>query len=116
MKKLMFGLVAVSSLVFGTGCGGNVCEDAADALNGLEKKAKDCPSLRAGEVKFSDADVAECKENLKKCSANDKDKVDDSIDCINDLPNCKLGEDSVWAAKFQACLAKSSTVTCLDGD
>jgi hypothetical protein len=112
----MFGLVAVSSLVFGTGCGGDTCEDIADALNGLDKKVKDCPSLGTSEVEFSDADVAECKEDLKKCSASDKDKLDDTVDCINDLPNCKSGEDSAWAAKFQACLVKGSTVTCLDGN
>jgi hypothetical protein len=114
MKKLMFGLVAVSSLVFGTGCGGNACEDIADALDGLEKKAKDCPSLSAAlaGAKVTDAQKAECKEEYKKCSSSEKDSLNDAVDCIEDLPNCKSGEENAWAQKLQACAVKISTVNC----
>jgi len=116
MKKFMFGLVAVSSLVFGTGCGGNVCEDAADAFNDLEKKTKDCPTLSAAlsGVKITETEQNKCKEDYKKCSDSDKDKLKEAVDCIEDLPNCKSGEESAWVLRLQACSNKASNVTCVD--
>lgn len=114
MKKLMVGLVAVSSLVFGAGCGGNYCDDAADAFEGLADKANDCPDLKAAlqSFQFSDEDIDQCKDDLDKCSDSEKDKLSDTIDCINDLPDCEKGKEADWAAKFQACANKSEGVTC----
>lgn len=114
MKKIMIGLVAVSSLVFGTGCGGDVCEDIADAYESLDEKTEDCPTLNAiiSEVEFSDEDIDECKEQFEDCSDDEKDKLNDSIDCINDLPDCESGGEQAWAAKLQACANESDDVTC----
>ena len=114
MKKFMFGLVAVSSLVFGTGCGGDVCEDFADLPKALSDKTKNCPTANAifSRVKVTDEQTAQCKEQVKSCSKSDKDKLNDALDCINDLPNCKSGEENAWAQKLQACAVKISTVNC----
>ncbi|QSQ19722.1 hypothetical protein JY651_31095 [Pyxidicoccus parkwayensis] len=114
MKKIVFGLVAVSSLVFGAGCGGNYCDDAADAYEGLADKANDCPDIKAalGDLKFSDSDIDECKKDLDNCSSDEKDKLNDSIDCINDLPDCESGKEADWVQKLTACAQKSSGVTC----
>ncbi|WP_163996082.1 hypothetical protein [Pyxidicoccus caerfyrddinensis] len=114
MKKIMIGLVAMSSLVFGTGCGGNYCDDAADAYEGLADKADDCPEIKGalGELEFSDEDIDECKDDLENCSDDDKDKLNDSIDCINDMPDCESGKEADWVAKLQACANKTSGVSC----
>ncbi|WP_164007357.1 hypothetical protein [Pyxidicoccus trucidator] len=114
MKKIMIGLVAVSSLVFGTGCGGDVCEDIADAFEGLDAKTEDCPSINAvvGNLEFTDEDIDECKSDFEDCSGDDKDALNDTIDCINDLPDCEEGEEASWSQKFTACSEKSEDVTC----
>ncbi|MCY1016335.1 hypothetical protein [Pyxidicoccus sp. MSG2] len=114
MKKLMIGLVAVSSLVFGTGCGGNYCDDAADAYSGLADKADDCPEIKSvlSGLEFSDSDIEECKNDLENCSDGDKDKLNDSIDCINDMPDCESGKEDAWIADLQDCAEKTEGVSC----
>jgi hypothetical protein len=116
MKKLMIGLVAASSLVFGTGCGGNYCDDLVDAYNGLSDKLDNCPELKAAiddlDLDPTDEQLDECKEELDNCSDSDKDKLNDTVDCINDLPDCEKGKETEWATKFGACADKSENVTC----
>ncbi|MCP3138840.1 hypothetical protein [Pyxidicoccus xibeiensis] len=114
MKKFMISLVAATSLVFSTGCGGDICEDIADAYEGLDEKTEDCPQVNAivGQITFTDEDIEECKEESEDCSGDDKDKINDTIDCINDLPDCEAGEEADWAEKFEACSEKSDDVTC----
>jgi hypothetical protein len=117
MKKIMIGLVAMSSLVFGTGCGGNYCDDAADAVGGLTDKLDKCPELKAQidqlDLEPSDAELDKCKEDLDDCSDDEKDKLNDTVDCINDLPDCESGKEADWGDKFLACANKSEGVSCL---
>jgi hypothetical protein len=111
MKKLMIGLVAATSLVFGTGCGNSACEDAADALSGLSDKTRNCPQFNAilSELQFSDAEIEQCEED---CDGDDKDALADAADCLNDLPQCQAGQEAAWATALSACSNDLNEATC----
>ena len=113
MKKLVFGLVAVTSLVFGTGCGGDVCDDAKDAFESAIEKTEDCPTSNAilRQFKPTDSQVDECKDNLDDCPDSDQDKLSEAYDCIADLPECKESEEEAWGVKFEACTASLSGIS-----
>lgn len=102
MKKLMIGLVAASSLVFGTGCGNSACEDAADALSGLTEKTRNCPEFNAilAALQFSDEDIERCEDD---CDGDDKDALADAAECLNKLPQCQAGQEEAWATALDAC-------------
>ncbi|WIG95448.1 hypothetical protein [Myxococcus sp. SDU36] len=115
MKKLLIGLVATSSLVFGTGCGGDgdLCEDTADAYNSLADKVEDCPEIAQfiGMLELGDEEIRECKESLDSCSDSDKDKIRSLVDCLNDMPRCRSSNEEAWVAELQACGEESGEVS-----
>ncbi len=110
MKKLMIGLVAMTSLVFGTGCGGgDYCEDLQDSFEGLDDKLDDCPELKdaleqaLGNLEISDSDVEDCKEESEDCSDSEKERREKAVDCINDLDKCEEGDEQAWTEDFAEC-------------
>jgi hypothetical protein len=118
MKKLLIAMLATSSLVFGTGCGGDLCEDTQDTIEGLSDKLDDCPQLEQaleqalGEFDFDDDDVEECKEDIEDCSDSDVEKREEALDCINDLDKCEEGDEEAWATDFLECVEDLQAADC----
>jgi HPt (histidine-containing phosphotransfer) domain-containing protein len=119
MKKLMIGLVAVSALVFGTGCGGgDYCEDLQDELESLNDKLDDCPAVKEviedelGELRLSDAEVDECKESSEDCSDRDDEKREQAIDCLRDLDRCEEDRQQNWYDDFAECFEDLQDARC----
>ncbi|MCP3101916.1 hypothetical protein LZ198_23910 [Myxococcus sp. K15C18031901] len=101
MKKLMIGLLAASTLVFGAGCGGDVCDDLEDAAKALDDKLAGCGGSGGGDDE--DYDKKQCEDALDSCSDSDKDKLSDLAKCIEDLPDCSQSNAQEWLAKLAAC-------------
>lgn len=108
MKKFMFTLLATTSLMFTVGCGGNTCDDLKDATNALNKKADTCSDEPTTTEPF---DTAACENALDACTDSDKDKLSDLADCLQDLPNCKTGEELDWVNKLGACFDKIDSLS-----
>jgi len=110
MKKLMIGLLASSTLLFGCG-GGDVCDDLEDGFNALNDKFDACGGGGGEPEKF---DKAGCEDALDNCSDSDKDKLSDAAKCLEDLPtpNCNSQEDlEAWLVKLSVCSEKLEDVS-----
>ncbi|HZI10972.1 MAG TPA: hypothetical protein VE153_11335 [Myxococcus sp.] len=102
MKNIMVGLMAVVALTFGSGCGGDACDDLEDAGNSLEDKLEDCSDGNGG-GEDEDFDGEACKEALEDCSDADEEKLSDYANCLSDLPDCKEGQEADWLSDFTEC-------------
>lgn len=113
MKKILFGLAAMASLTL-TACGGNVCDDSADAAEGLVDKLEECGIPTTGFEKPSDEDIKSCKDALDSCSDADKDKLSAYSDCISDVKGCSdktEAEQKAFGERFAQCATKLSGVS-----
>ncbi|MBZ4332546.1 hypothetical protein NR800_34905 [Corallococcus interemptor] len=120
MKKILFGLAAMASLTL-TACGGNICDDTADALNDMVKKAEECGLPTTGVQKPTDSDIESCKESLDSCSDSDKDKLTAYVDCLSDVKGCSdktEAEQQAFASRILACSSKAEGVSaaCAAGE
>ncbi|AKQ68601.1 putative lipoprotein [Myxococcus hansupus] len=108
MKKLLIGLVATSSLVFGAGCGGDeeICEDFADAFTSLSKKVDGCPEISPfiSDLRLGEEEINQCKESLSSCTDADKDKIRGAADCISGVSQCRSANLEAWANELERCL------------
>lgn len=100
MKNILISLLAATSLVFSTGCGGDACDDLEDASNSVEDKLEDCSDEPSN---GDDDDIDECKEALEDCSDSDQEKISDYASCLQDLPDCEEGELDQWLADALEC-------------
>ncbi|AGC42835.1 putative lipoprotein [Myxococcus stipitatus DSM 14675] len=108
MKKLMFGLMAAGSLMFGAGCGGNACDALDEAHRGLSKKVESCGNTSDEGDETSGFDKNVCENALDHCSAQEKDRLNEVADCLKDLPNCEAGGELDWIDLFSACFDKAA--------
>lgn len=108
MKKLLIGLVAASSLVFGTGCDSDedLCEDFASAFESLSGKVGGCPEISPfiSEIRLGQEEINQCKESLESCTSSDKDKIRKASDCIRDISQCRSATIEAWAAELESCM------------
>ena len=108
MKKLLIGLVATSSLVFGTGCGSDadLCEDLADSFTSLSDKVDGCPEISPfiGQLRLGEEEINQCKESLDRCTDADKDKLRDAADCISGVSQCRSANIEAWANELERCM------------
>ncbi|NPC76073.1 hypothetical protein HPP05_40735 [Corallococcus exiguus] len=115
MKKILFGLAAMASL---TACGGNVCDDTADAFESLVDKVEECGLPTTGFQAPTDEDIESCKESLDDCSDSDKDKLDAFVTCMNDVEGCNdktQTEQLAFAERLSKCNAKLDGVSAACG-
>ncbi|WP_338869643.1 hypothetical protein [Myxococcus stipitatus] len=110
MKKLMFGLMAAGTLLFGAGCGGTACDALDEANRSLDTKAESCGSTR-GEDEAVDFDKGVCEDALDHCSDSDKDRLNELADCLKDLPNCAPGGEMDWVSQVNNCSSKLADVS-----
>lgn len=118
MKKILFGLAAMASLTL-TACGGNVCDDTADAVNSLVDKAEECGLPTTGFEEPTDEDIESCKESLDDCSDADKDKLSAYADCVSDVAGCSdktTSEQQAFAARLVECGKKLEGVSAACGE
>ncbi|MCK8502495.1 hypothetical protein VZQ01_11370 [Myxococcus faecalis] len=106
MKKLMYGLVAAGTLLFGVGCGGDdVCDDLADASRAVNDQTEACGTDTG--MDEEDFDKGRCEDALEACSDSDKDRLRDVADCIRGLPDCRVGAEMEWVDQFSACFQRA---------
>lgn len=113
MKNILFGLAAMASLTL-TACGGNLCDDTSDALEGLSDKVSECGLPTTGFEKPTDAELESCKESLDACSDSDKDKLKNYVDCLNDVKGCSdktQSEQQAFAMRVLSCSSKLEGVS-----
>lgn len=111
MKRLA-GLFAAVSLAL-TGCGGSLCEKAADSVDTFNEKAKPCG---VSVDPITDAQIKTCEANESKCTDADKKALDKYVDCIADLDKCSPGSENTFASAVQACTAYVANVSDACGD
>ncbi|MFY1824621.1 hypothetical protein ACN47A_01780 [Myxococcus fulvus] len=107
MKKLMYGLMAAGTLLFGVGCGSSsACDDLADANRALSDKVEACGSETG--MEDDDFDQGRCEDALEACSDADRDRLSDLADCIQGLPDCRAGSEMEWVDQFSACFQRTA--------
>ncbi|NOK14677.1 hypothetical protein [Corallococcus exercitus] len=113
MKKILFGLAAMASLTL-TACGGNICDDTADAADDLVKKVEECGLSTSGYQKPTDSEIESCKESLDACTDADKDKLNAYVDCLNEIKGCSdktEAEQQAFGLRIVACGSKLQGVS-----
>ncbi|NOK23322.1 hypothetical protein [Corallococcus carmarthensis] len=113
MKNILFGLAAMASLTL-TACGGNVCDDSADAFNSLVDKVSECGLPTTGFEAPTDAEIESCKDSLDSCTDADKDKLSEYADCVSDVKGCSdktASEQQAFALRLTACSSKLDGVS-----
>ena len=114
MKKLMIGLVAMSSLVFGAGCGSDdesICEDFYNSLADYAEKGKACgPTEEPTDAELKAA-INECKNTIDSCSDEDKEKIEKVSDCISDIDECREGDEDEFGGALFACLIQAGSIS-----
>lgn len=108
MKKILFSLAAITSLTL-TACGGNYCNDSSDASKDLSEKSEEC-GLTGFFEELTEEELNTCKDDLDKCSDDDKKKLDAIVDCLEDVKGCSDKTDAEQAAftsRVLACYAKA---------
>ncbi|MFP2962882.1 hypothetical protein ACLEPN_35210 [Myxococcus sp. 1LA] len=121
MKKLLIGLVATSSLVFGTGCGGDdedLCEDLAGAFESLSDKVDGCPEISPfiSQLRLGQEEINQCKESMDSCTDADKDNLRDASECIRDISQCRSATIEAWAAELERCMDFEISAACGGGE
>ncbi|WP_163786550.1 hypothetical protein [Myxococcus vastator] len=120
MKKLLIGLVATGSLVFGTGCDSDedLCEDFAGAFESLSNKVDGCPEISPfiSQLRLGQEEINQCKESLESCSSSDKDKLRGASDCIRDISQCRSATIEAWAAELERCMDFEVSDGCGGGE
>lgn len=117
MKKFMVGLVAVSSLVFGAGCGSDtdidsVCEDFHKSLQSASKKGEACGADEPITDAQRDAAIAECKRVATGCNEEDREKIAKAADCLSDIDECRSEADQdEYVGSIFACLIQGGTTS-----
>lgn len=109
MKKFMFGLMAAVTLLSSVGCGGNACDDLEDANKALDEKVAECGSSTEGDENVFNKGV--CEDALDACSDSDKDRLSDLSDCIQDLPDCQVGNEVEWIDLFSECFNRTEGIS-----
>jgi hypothetical protein len=110
MKRLVGALAVVSLSMMG--CGGSLCEDAANGFADLNEKVKDCPAF--SDVRFNEpteSDIQKCEDNLDKCSAGDKENIEKFVDCVSELDACKAGSEEAFATAVVSCTTSLEKVS-----
>ncbi|MGE6761002.1 hypothetical protein ACQKGO_23480 [Corallococcus interemptor] len=118
MKNILFGLAAMASLTL-TACGGNVCDDTADAFDSLVDKAEECGLSTSGFEGPTDAELESCKDSLDSCSDSDKDKLSAYADCLSDVKGCSdktESEQQQFAMRLLKCSEKLEGVSAACGN
>ncbi len=119
MKKLLIGLVATSSLVFGAGCGGDgdLCEDLADSFSSLSGKVDGCPEISPfiSELRLGEEEINQCKESLDRCTDADKDKLRRAADCLSGVSQCRSATIEAWANELESCMDFTLSEGCANG-
>lgn len=120
MKKLLIGLVAASSLVFGTGCDSDedLCEDLAGAFESLSGKVGGCPEISPfiSQLRLGEEEINQCKESLNTCSSADKDKLRDASDCLRGVSQCRSANIEAWASELERCMNFEVSEGCGGGE
>ncbi len=113
MKKFLFGLVATSALVFGTGCGSSDEDLCEDFYSGLQKVAKKGEACGSDPTPDSDkkAAVAQCKKAISNCSDKDKEIIESSIECLDKVKACTPGNESQYFGQMLACAFQVAAVS-----
>jgi hypothetical protein len=109
MKKILFSLAAIASLTL-TACGGNYCDDSADAAKDLSKKAEECGITGTGVEEPTEEEINSCKTALDKCSDDDKKKLEAVSDCLKDVKGCSdktQSEQQAFATRVIACASNA---------
>ncbi|NMO15837.1 hypothetical protein HPC49_46445 [Pyxidicoccus fallax] len=116
MKKFMIGLVAATSLVFGAGCGGDdnesICEDFYNSLQEVAEKGEACEE-ESDPVTNAEKEEAinQCKTAIESCSDEDKETLQEISDCLDDVDECKAGDEDEYGVAFFSCLFKAATLS-----
>jgi hypothetical protein len=114
MKKILFSLTALASLTL-TACGGDVCDNSADAYKSVRSKAEECGLSTTGiPSEPTDAEINTCKEQLKNCTSDDKKLLQDALDCMEDVKSCKdktEAEQNAFGLSIVACYAKAQGIS-----
>jgi hypothetical protein len=115
MKKIMLGLVAMSSLVFGTGCGGDdnesICEDFYNSLADYAEKGEDCNTTNPPSDSEIEAAIKECKSSIESCTDEDKEKIQKVSDCISDIDECREEDEDEFTGALFACLIQAGSIS-----
>jgi hypothetical protein len=107
MKRLA-GAFVVMALAL-TGCGGSLCEDTADSLETLSKKAKPCGI--APSTPPTENEIKQCEDNLDKCTDADKKALGNFNDCIDKLATCSTDTQNTFGVAVLACAAYLENVS-----
>jgi len=115
MKKFLFGLVATSALVFGTGCGSSDEDLCEDFYSGLEKAAKKGDACGGESEPTPDSDkkaaIDQCKKAISSCNDNDKEIIEGSIECLGKVKACTPGNENQYGAQMFACFFQIAAVS-----
>jgi len=109
MRRIVFG---AALLLFAVGCGSSAsstCDNLGNAYTSLTSKYSACGTLPS-----SGFDKNSCVEayNNSHCSDADKQKINDFVNCLNNMPNCTPATQTAWANSFEACITPLESINC----
>ena len=108
MNKMVRGVVVAlcaGAMLVATGCGPSVC-DRSDSVNqNLETKKGDC------DITLTPGSRAVCDANIGKCTADDQDKINAQLDCMENVSTCEKGNELAWAGELAACAKKAEGIS-----
>jgi hypothetical protein len=103
MKQWMAGVVAVSLMV--VGCGSSECDQLGDADIVAVDNAEDCRGMIDEDffVKTTESQREHCKEGIDECSDDEKQALADLADCLEDLSKCSASNPQAYVDAHNAC-------------
>ncbi|MBX5482563.1 MAG: hypothetical protein IRZ16_12105 [Myxococcaceae bacterium] len=105
MRGLVAALCAGAALAI-SGCGQSLCDRVESVNQSLESKIGDCENVQLDSV---GRDV--CEANIGKCSADDQAKINDQLDCMEQVSACQKGNELAWLSAMAECAKKAEGVS-----
>lgn len=109
MNKMMRGIVVAlcaGAALAASGCGSSVCDRYESVNKTMQSKVGDCEN-----VTIKSAPRAVCDANISKCTADDEKKINDQLDCMEQMSTCQKGSEGDWFGEAAACAQKVQGVS-----
>ncbi len=112
LKRSLCSIAAAAALA---ACGGSssssLCDKAGTVSNNLNGKVAGC--LAPGQTtNFGVPTGQTCTQEVAQCNSNDQTILSNSLDCLNNLPNCTTATATQFASAASACAPTGLSTAC----
>jgi hypothetical protein len=84
----------------------NVCDRAANNETVILNKTKNCAVFQDNFKSTFNKDT--CNKEVAQCTADDTQKINAMLDCMEKLPDCTEATLDTWATELAACSEKAT--------